>query len=74
MINKNLMLIAFIYGAIGAALLLGTLALGQQMSKGTSADPNEVLRAGILIAGVVLYGAQGAIHPRKKRKKVSSAS
>lgn len=64
MLNK--ILYGTLYGVFGVAVLLGTLAAGRYVSKGTYADTNYILISGVLVGGLVFYAISGIVRPRRR--------
>lgn len=65
-VAKDRILRGLVYGVFAAGILLGTLAYGRYVSKGTSIDTNAVMSAGVLLGALVFMGVSGFVRPRRR--------
>jgi hypothetical protein len=60
------LLTGLIYGVFAAGTLIGTLAFGRYVAKGTSVDTNAVMAAGVLVGALAFMAISGIIRPRRR--------
>jgi predicted MFS family arabinose efflux permease len=64
--QKSRALTGLIYGVFGVIVLIGTLAFGRYVSKGTSVDTNAVMAAGVLVGMLAFSAISGIVRPRRR--------
>ena len=65
-VQKGRLLTGLIYGVFGVIVLIGTLAFGRYVSKGTSVDTNAVMAAGVLVGALAFSAISGIIRPGRR--------